>query len=72
MTLFVVQYHDDSWGAQQSMDGILGIYDSEKKAEERAEEFGDRYAHPDDTVSVIEYELNEKVTTYYEDMMEES
>lgn len=71
MTIYIVQYHDNSWGAQESSDEILGVYDSEEAANKRADEFESNYAASDDTVSVVAYELNEKVTTYEEDMYEE-
>ncbi len=70
MKLYLVQYHDDSWGAQQSLDEILGIYDSEEKAYKRAEKFESEYAHKDDTVAVLEFELNEDMPAYGEYMEE--
>jgi hypothetical protein len=72
MEIWIVQYHDNSWGAQESSDEIIGVYDSEEAAYKRAEEFESKYACSDDIVSVQCYELNEKVTTYNEDMDEES
>ena len=68
MEIWIVQYHDNSWVAQESSDEIIGVYDSEEAADRRAEEFESEYACVDDTVSVRCYELNEKVTTFNEDM----
>ena len=67
MTIYIVQYHDNSWGAQESSDEILGVYDSEEAADKRAEEFKSKYAFEDDVVSVLRYELNEDVLTLKED-----
>ena len=67
MEIWIVQYHDNSWGAQESSDEILGVYDSEEAANKRAEEFESEYAWEDDTVSVQCYELNENVLTLKEE-----
>lgn len=72
MKVWVVQYHDDSWGAQQSSDEILGVYTTEEAASKRADEFEEsNYCHEDDTVSVEEYELDEPVKTMSETLFEE-
>ena len=67
MTIYIVQYHDNSWGAQESPDEILGVYDSEEAADRRVEEFESKYAWEDDTVYVQSYEVNEKVLSLKEE-----
>lgn len=67
MNIWIVQYHDNSWGAQESSDEIIGVYDSEEVADKRADEFESKYASEDDVVSVICYELNEKILTRKEE-----
>ncbi len=66
MVVYVVQYHSNAWGDQESSDEILGVYDNEEAANKRAEEFEKDYAFDDDIVSVIAYNLNEEVKTYKE------
>lgn len=66
--VYVVQYHNNSWGAQESLDEILGVYDSITEAYKRSEEFEDRYTSSDDIVSVRAYELNEKILSEQEEL----
>ncbi len=65
-SVYVVQYHDNSWGAQMSFDDILGVYDSEEAAMKRAEEFESKWAFDDDGISVYEYDINEDALTMME------
>lgn len=59
MKVYVVQYHDNSWGAQMSEDSILGIYSNLEAAEKRAEEFEENFVdYDDDVVFVTEYEID--------------
>lgn len=67
MTIYIVQYHDNSWGAQESEDEILGVYSSEEKATKRADEYEERIAS-DDYVTVHECELDEDIPSYMEYM----
>ena len=69
MTVYLVQYHSNAWGDQESSDDILGIYSTEEKANERLEEY-EKSGHvwDDDSLFVREFELDEKVTTFEEDM----
>ena len=73
MTVYVVQYHSNAWGDQESPDDILGVYDSEEKAEKRVKEFEDKgYVWEDDLLCIDEVELNEDYLTMRESYDEES
>ena len=65
MTVYVVQYHSNAWGDQESMDDILGIYSTEEAANKRADEY--ELDFEDDQISVEPYEVDEDVPTIYEE-----
>jgi len=60
--VYIVQYHSNAWGDQESSDDILGVYESEEEADKRADEFEEKYAWDDDIVSVYAYTIGEKVS----------
>lgn len=58
MTVYIIQYHDNSWGAQQSSDLIIGVYSNMDEAYKKADEIQNRLIYKDDFVEVIERDVD--------------
>lgn len=61
-TLFVVGFHDNSWGAQESRDTIIGVYSTYELADEAVDKVTELADYNDDYPYIDEVELDEPIS----------
>ena len=71
MTVYVVLYHDNSWGAQTSSDIVIGVYSDEDKANEIADTYTEKLQYDDDEISVISTDLDGEENLAYVNLKED-
>ena len=58
MKVYVVSFHDNSWGAQESSDSIIGVYSTKEMAYKISDKVDDLAEYDDDYSNVTEIELD--------------